>query len=45
MSRVESFILFRSYEPKCSTRAVLYFPSSMSLAEVLSVALEVILAR
>jgi hypothetical protein len=45
MSRVESLIFFRSYEPKRSTRAVFYFYSSISLAEVLAVALEVVLTR
>jgi len=45
MSRIESLVFFRSYEPKCSTRAVFYFRSSTSLTKVLTVALEVVLAR
>ena len=40
---MESLVFFRPYEPERSTRAALYFYSSMSLAEVLAVALEVVL--
>jgi len=42
---VESFILFCSYEPEGSARAVFGFLGSISLTKVLAVTLEVVLTR
>ena len=44
MSRVESLVFFYSYEPECSARDTFGFLSSTSLAKVLAIALEVVLA-
>jgi len=42
---VESLVFFCSYEPECSARDTFGFLNGMSLAEVLAIALEVVLAR